>query len=41
MIPDWFWELDRQLNELALDVALALILAAAMTASLRFVWEAL
>lgn len=41
MIPDWFWDLDRQLNEIALDVALAVLLAAAMTESLRFVWEAL
>ena len=41
MIPDWFWDLDRQLNELAIDVALALLLAAAVTGSLRFMWEAL
>lgn len=41
MIPDWFWDLDKQLNEVALDVALAVILAAAVTESLRFVFGAL
>jgi hypothetical protein len=41
MIPDWIWDLDKQLNEIALDVALAAILAAGLTEGLRFLYEAL
>jgi hypothetical protein len=41
MIPDWIWDLDKQLNEIALDVALAGLLAAGITVTLRFLYEAL
>ena len=41
MIPGWFWDLDRSLNEIALDVALAALLAAGLTEGLRFLYEAL
>jgi hypothetical protein len=40
MIPDWLWDLDKQLNDIALDVALAAILAAGLTEGLRFLCEA-
>lgn len=36
---DWLWELDRKLNELAMDATLALLGAALISASLRFVIE--
>jgi hypothetical protein len=39
MIPDWFWDFDKQLNDIALDVALAALLAAGITESLRFLYE--
>jgi hypothetical protein len=41
MIPDWLWDLDKRLNEIALDVAIAALLAIGITESLRFLYEAL
>lgn len=41
MMPDWLWELDKHLNEVALDVALAALMAAGVTEGLRFLFEAL
>ena len=41
MMPDWLWELDKHLNELALDVALSAMMAAGVTEGLRFLMEAL
>lgn len=36
---DWFWELDRKLNELAMDAMLAVVSAALISEGLRFVFE--
>jgi hypothetical protein len=41
MIPHRIWRLDRRLSEIALDAALAALLAAGITAALRFVYEML
>ena len=41
MIPDWFWDLDKHLNEVALDVVLSALLAAGITEGLRFLYEAI
>ena len=41
MMPDWLWELDKHLNEVALHVALAGLVAAGVTEGLRFLFEAL
>ena len=41
MIPDWLWEWDKHLSEIALDVAISAVLAAGVTETLRFVYEAL
>lgn len=38
---DWLWELDRKLNALAIDAILAVIGAALISESLRFVAERL
>jgi hypothetical protein len=33
---DWLWELDRKLNEAAMDAAFSIVAAAAISESLRF-----
>ncbi len=41
MIPDWLWQWDKRVNEIALDAALAALLAAGITETLRFLYESL
>jgi hypothetical protein len=41
MMPDWLWELDKHLNEVALDIALSALVAAGVTLGLRFLFETL
>lgn len=41
MMPHWLWDLDKHLNELALDVVLSALMAAGLTEGLRFLVEAL
>jgi hypothetical protein len=41
VIPDWLWDFDKRLSDIALDVAIAALLAAGITETLRFVYEAL